>query len=78
MRYGYQDQLGRPKKNSERDKKTEYEDFCDLIEVERVFSLAKWRFGLALTRTYLKETTQKVIAFSILALNLNKVQRRKF
>ena len=66
--------LGRPKKDGVRDRKTEYEDICDRVEVERAFSLAKRRFGLGKIRTYLKETTQTVIALSILALNLSKLQ----
>ncbi len=33
--------LGRPKKNALADKKTEYVDNADRIEVERFFSLAK-------------------------------------
>lgn len=66
--------LGRPKKDAVRDRKTEYEDICDRVEVERAFSLAKRRFGLGKIRTYLKETTQTVIALSILALNLSKLQ----
>ena len=66
--------LGRPKKDAMRDRKTEYEDICDRVEVERAFSLAKRRFGLGKIRTYLKETTQTVIALSILALNLSKLQ----
>ena len=66
--------LGRPKKDAMRDRKTEYEDICDRVEVERAFRLAKRRFGLGKLRTYLKETTQTVIALSILALNLSKFQ----
>ncbi|SDN48040.1 Transposase DDE domain-containing protein, partial [Megasphaera paucivorans] len=66
--------LGRPKKDAVRDKRLEYKDNCDRVEVERAFSLAKRRFGLSQIRTYLKETTQSVIALSILALNLGKLQ----
>ena len=66
--------LGRPKKDAVRDRRLEYKDNCDRVEVERAFSLAKRRFGLTEIRTYLKETTQSVIALSILALNLGKLQ----
>ncbi|MCI1751215.1 MAG: transposase [Megasphaera cerevisiae] len=66
--------LGRPKKDAVRDRRLEYKDNCDRVEVERAFSLAKRRFGLTAIRTYLKETTQSVIALSILALNLGKLQ----
>jgi len=66
--------FGRPKKDAVRDKRLEYKDNCDCVEVERAFSLAKRRFGLSQIGTYLKETTQSVIALSILALNLGKLQ----
>ena len=66
--------LGRPKKDAVVDKKAEYKNICDRVEVERAFSLAKRRFSLTQIRTYLKETTQTVIALSILALNLSKLQ----
>lgn len=65
--------LGRPKKNAVVDKKQEYRDEADRVEVERKFSLAKRCFGLSQIRTYLQETTQTVIALSILAMNLSKV-----
>ncbi|WP_427114258.1 transposase [Megasphaera sueciensis] len=57
-----------------RDRRLEYKDNCDHVEVERAFSLAKRRFGLSQIRTYLKGTTQSVIALSILTLNLRKLQ----
>jgi hypothetical protein len=65
--------LGRPKRDAVSDKKQEYVDICERVEVERKFSLAKRKFGLGLIRTYLQETTETVIALSILALNLSKV-----
>ena len=58
--------LGRPQKNAVVDRKADYKDICERVEVERAFSLAKCKFGLAQIRTYLKETTQTVIALSIL------------
>jgi len=48
--------LGRPKKDVVVDKKQEYIDICERVEVERKFSLAKRKFGMGLIRTYLEET----------------------
>jgi len=70
--------LGRPKKDAVVDKKQEYADICERVEVERTFSLAKRKFGMGLIRTYLQETSKTVIALSILALNLSKVFSRVF
>jgi len=70
--------LGRPKKDAVVDKKQEYADICERVEVERKFSLAKRKFGMGLIRTYLQETSKTVIALSILALNLSKVFLRIF
>jgi IS5 family transposase len=65
--------LGRPKKDAVIDKKQEYQDTCERVEVERAFSLTKRKFGMGLIRTYLEETSKTVIALSVLALNLHKV-----
>ena len=65
--------LGRPKKDAPRDRKQEYLDICERIEVERKFSLAKRKCRLGLICTRLPETTCSVIALSILVLNLRKV-----
>lgn len=70
--------LGRPKKDVEVDRKEEYRDNCDRVEVERAFSLAKRNYGLGLIRTRLEETSKHAIALSILAMNLNKVSLRQF
>lgn len=64
--------LGRAKKDATADKKAEYRDECDRVEAERRFSLAKHKFCLSQLRTYLKETSQTVIALSILAMNLSR------
>ena len=40
--------LGRPKKNGGMDKKTEYTYNIDRIVVERLFALAKHKYGLGL------------------------------
>ena len=47
--------------------------FCDRVEVERKFSLAKRKCGLGLIMTKLRITTEHVVAMSILLLNLRKV-----
>lgn len=65
--------LGRPKKDVIIDKKLEYKDNCDRVEVERDFSLAKRKCGLGQIYTRLQETSQSVIALSIVVLNLRKV-----
>lgn len=64
--------LGRPKKNDQIDKKQEYIDNTDRIEVERAFSLAKRKYGLGLLTTKLDETTRGSIVLSILAMNVNR------
>jgi len=70
--------LGRPSKNAIIDKKAEYQDNVDRIEVERVFSLAKHSYGLGLIRTKLENTTLTAIALSIFTMNLFKVSLRYF
>jgi len=66
--------LGRPKKDDNRDKKREYQDECERVEVERRFSLAKRKCGLGLIVTKLEETISHSIAMSIVVLNLRKIQ----
>lgn len=66
--------LGRPKKNDIRDKKRDYLDGCERVEVERRFSLAKRKCGLGLIVTKLEETISHSIAMSIVVLNLRKIQ----
>jgi hypothetical protein len=65
--------LGRPKKDSVVDKKLEYKDNCDRVEVEREFSLAKRKCGLGQIYTRLQETSESMVALSIVVLNLRKV-----
>lgn len=65
--------LGRPKKEAFVDKKQDYRDICDRVEVERNFSLAKRKCGLGQIFTRLKETTQHSISLAIVVLNLRKV-----
>lgn len=65
--------LGRPKKDAQTDKKQNYMDECERVEVERRFSLAKRNCGLGLITARLKETACHCIAMSILLLNLRKI-----
>jgi len=65
--------LGRPRKGEVINKKEEYRDNCDRVEVERDFSLAKRKCGLGQIVTRLRETTEHAIALSIVVLNLRKV-----
>lgn len=65
--------LGRPKKDNNVDKKQEYIDNNDRIEVERAFSLEKRRYGLGLITAKLDTTTKSSIALSIIAMNVNRL-----
>ncbi len=67
--------LGRPKKNSDADKRLDYLDECERVEFERCFNLAKRKCGMDLITAKLRETAAYVIATSILVLNLRKSQR---
>ena len=68
--------LGRPslEKQSAKEKKQEYRDNTDRIEVERVFSLSKRCYGMGLIRTKLYDTTLTSIALSVFVTNLFKIQ----
>lgn len=66
--------LGRPKKDETRDKKRDYRDECERVEVERRFSLAKRKCGMGLIVTKLEETISHSIAMSVVVLNLRKIQ----
>lgn len=66
--------LGRPRKDELIDKKQNYADECERVEVERRFSLAKRKCGMGLITTKLMETARHSIAVSILVLNLRKIQ----
>lgn len=70
--------LGRPKKNNAEDKKIEYQDAVDRIEVERQISLAKRSFGLGCIRTKLATTTMASICLSILAMNIQRISAISF
>lgn len=65
--------LGRPRKDAARDRRHDYLDECERVEVERKFSLAKRKCGMGLITARLRETTAHVIAMSILVLNLRRI-----
>ena len=67
--------LGRPKKDAVIDKKQNYIDECERVEVERKFSLAKRKCGMGMIVTRLKETTCHSIAMSVLLLNLRRIEK---
>lgn len=70
--------LGRPNATVDpTQKKIEYRDNTDRIEVERSFSLSKRCYGLGLIRTKLEETTYGAIGLSIFVTNLFKLLGRK-
>jgi len=65
--------LGRPRKDVVRDKRQDYLDESQRVEVERKFSLAKRKCGMGMIMTKLPETAMHSIAMSIIILNLKKV-----
>lgn len=68
--------LGRPSVTAKVDKKQEYQDNTDRIEVERTFSLSKRCYGMSCIPTKLEETQLTSIALSVFVTNLFKIQRR--
>ena len=68
--------LGRPRKDAVADKKAEYIDNADRVEVERTFSLAKRCYGLGRIMTKLDVTTRSSIALSILMMNVVRIVAR--
>lgn len=70
--------LGRPKKDAVQDKKQNYKDECERVEVERRFSLAKRKCGLGLITARLEATACHSIAISVILLNLRKIQHAFF
>ena len=68
--------LGRLSANAKADKKQEYQDNTDRIEVERTFSLSKRCYGMNCTTTKLKKTQLTSVALSVFVTNLFKIQRR--
>ena len=70
--------LGRPSKDAGADKKQEYQDNTDRIEVERFFSRSKRCFGMGLIVTKLETTQLTSVALSVFVSNLFRIQRRIF
>lgn len=69
--------LGRPNKETAKsDKKTEYQDNTDRIEVERRFSLTKRCYGMGKIMTRLEETQLTSIALSVFVANIIRMQQR--
>lgn len=68
--------LGRPSINAKVDKKQEYQDNTDRIEVERTFSLSKRCYGMNCITTKLEETQLTSIALSVFVTNLFRIQKR--
>ena len=65
--------LGRPKKDEQIDRKQNYKDECERVEVERRFSLAKRKCNLGLVTAKRMDTAYHCIAMSIVVLNLRKL-----
>lgn len=70
--------LGRPSANAKTDKKQEYQDNTDRIEVERYFSRSKRCYGLGCIVTKLEETQLTSIVLSVFVSNLFRIQKRIF
>ena len=68
--------LGRPSATTKVDKKQEYQDNTDRIEVERTLSLIKRCYGMSCITTKLEETQLTSIALSVFVTNFFRIQRR--
>ena len=68
--------LGRPSATTKVDKKQEYQDNTDRIEVERTFSLSKRCYGMSCITTKLEETQLTSSVLSVFVTNLFRIQRR--
>lgn len=68
--------LGRPSQDAKMDKKQEYQDNTDRIEVERYFSRSKRCYGLGCIVTKLEETQLTSLALSVFVSNLFRIQKR--
>jgi hypothetical protein len=64
--------LGRPKKNTDVDKKQEYKDICDRNCIEGKFGEGKTAYGLDRISARLEATSKCVIGMIFLVMNLNK------
>lgn len=70
--------LGRPSAESGVNKKQEYQDNKDRIEVERYFSRSKRCYGMGCIVTKLEETQQTSIALSVFVSNLLRFRSEYF
>jgi hypothetical protein len=61
--------LGRPGKDAETDRETEYRDRCERNIIEARNGMAKRRFGLDLIMAYLPDTSMTEAAFQVLCMN---------
>lgn len=69
--------LGRPSKTTTKtEKKIEYQDNTDRIEVERRFSLTKRCYGMDKIMSKLEETQLTSIALSVFVANIVRMQQR--
>ena len=68
--------LGRPSAESAANKKQEYQDNTDRIEVERYFSRSKRCYGMGCIVTKLEGTQLTSISLSVFVSNLFKIQKR--
>ena len=68
--------LGRPGNEAKINKKQEYQDNTDRIEVERTFSLCKRCYGLECITAKLEKTQLSSIALSVFVMNLFKIHKR--
>lgn len=68
--------LGRPSKLTKSDKKIEYQDNTDRIEVERRFTLTKRCYGMGKIMTKLEDTQLTSIVLSVFVANIARMQQR--
>lgn len=68
--------LGRPSVTAKVNKRQEYQDNTDRIEVERTFSLSKRCYGMGCITTKQEETQLTFIALSVFVTNLFRIQKR--
>ena len=65
--------LGRPKKDEQPNRKQNYMDECERVEVERRFSLAKRKCNLGTVTARLQDTAFHCIAMSLVIFYLRKL-----
>ncbi|MFR1374690.1 MAG: transposase [Eisenbergiella massiliensis] len=68
--------LGRPSAESEANKKQEYQDNSERIEVERYFSRSRRCYGMGGIVIKLEEIQLTSIALSVFVSNLFKIQKQ--